>query len=116
MRTTIGLIVAGLFLGGCESMTSPRFSAKGFEVEAASGHVTLRNESDAVIHYVLVEEETSGLIDLYFDPEAWPAVAAGSVHRVPYEDITGYSDRATEARVHWWTRGEYQQHFTVGLP
>lgn len=115
MRATISLIVGCLLLAACDSTTSPRFTKNGFTVEAADRVVSLQNESESKIHYVLVEEETSALLDLHFDPEAWPAVTPGEIRVVPYEEITGYSPEATEVRVHWWTRGEFQEFFIIGL-
>lgn len=114
-RATVWLFGACL-LAGCDSTTSPRFSRNGFVVEAARGQVSLANQSDAQVHYFLVEEGTSALIDLAPDPEAWPAISAGAVNRVSYLDIEGYSQAATEVRVYWWTRGRYQDHFVIGLP
>jgi hypothetical protein len=109
-------LIGACLLTGCDSTTSPRFAQDGFIVQAAQGQVALENQSDAAIHYVLVEEGTSALVDLNPDPETWPTLAAGAVKSVPYREIEGYSEDATEVRVYWWTRAEYQDHFTIGLP
>ncbi len=115
MRAANRVIGVCLIVIGCDSATSPRFAQDGFIVEAARGQVTLTNQSDADVHFVLVEEETSALVDLYFDPQEWPKVGPGATHRVAYEEILGYSEEATHVRVYWWTRGEYREYFIIGI-
>ncbi|HUG40439.1 MAG TPA: hypothetical protein VMM12_08135 [Longimicrobiales bacterium] len=55
------------------------------------------------------------MIDLYYDPEAWPAISPGEEIRLPFDDITGYTPAARQVRIHWWTSGEYRPHFLVPL-
>ena len=93
----------------------PDFTASGFSVRAASGHLVLTNESSAPIHYVALEEETSALVDLNFDPQEWPSVVPGGEQRIPYGELLGYQPGATQARVYWWTQEHYGQHIIVYL-
>ncbi len=95
--------------------SEPAFSEDGFTVRAASGHLILRNDSPAPIHYVALEEETSARVDLYFDPRGWPSVAPGREKRIPYSDLMGYGPDARQARVYWWTREQYGRHIIVNL-
>ncbi len=95
--------------------SEPAFSENGFTVRAASGHLILENASPAPIHYVALEEETSALVDLYFGPQEWPSIAPGGEERIPNADLMGYTPDARQARVYWWTGGQYGQHFVVDL-
>lgn len=95
--------------------SGPDFSRDGFTITARAGHLTLRNESPATIHYVAMEEETSALVDLYFDPREWPSLAPGEQRRIPYEDLMGYEPGARQARVYWWTDGEHRPHVLIDL-
>ena len=112
---TLALLVTLAAPTGCPTATEPRYGSDGFTVVAEQGHLRLLNATEAAIHYVAVEEETSALIDLYYDPEAWPALAPGEEIRLPFDDITGYTPAAREVRIHWWTTGEYRPHFLVPL-
>lgn len=117
MKTTIPLILTILLAASsCRPLSSgPDFSEDGFSVTARAGHLTLRNESALVIHYVALENETSARVDLYHDPEQWPSLAPGAEERMPYEELMGYEPGATRARVYWWTGGEYQRHIVLDL-
>lgn len=72
MKLLIGLVVLLMVgLNSCDlaRTSGPAFSEDGFSVYARSGTLLLRNDSPAAIHYVALEEETSALVDLYFDPQ-----------------------------------------------
>lgn len=112
---TLALLVTLVGPTGCFLSTEPHYASDGFVVVAEHGQLRLRNATAATIHYVAVEEETSTLIDLYYDPEAWPSIAAGEEIRLPYGEITGYTSAAEEVRIHCWTAGEYRPHFVVPL-
>ena len=113
--STLALLMTLVGPVGCPSSTEPHYGSDGFIVVAEHGQLRLRNATVATIHYVAVEEETSALIDLYFDPEAWPAVLPGEEIRLRYDEIIGYTSAAEEVRIHWWTSGEYRPHFVVPL-
>lgn len=114
----IRLMLAAVLAAGasCDQLASgPDFSDDGFSVTARAGHLTLRNESSAVVHYVALEEEASALVDLYHDPQQWPSLSPGSTDRIPYADLMGYEPGAKQARVYWWTQGEHRPHVVVDL-
>ena len=113
--STLALLVTLVGPVACPTSTEPHFRSDGFTVVAEHGQLRLRNGTEATIHYVAVEVETSALIDLHYDPETWPAIAAGEEVRLPYREITGYTSAAEEVRIHWWTGGEYGPHFVVPL-
>ena len=113
--STLALLVTLVGPVGCPTSTEPGYSSDGFTVVAKHGHLRLRNGTASTIHYVAVEEETSALIDLHYDPETWPAIAAGEEIRILYPEITGYTSAAEAVRIHWWTGGEHKPHFAVPL-
>ena len=113
--STLALLMTVATPTACPTLAEPHYTSDGFTVAADDGHLHLRNSTEATIHYVAVEEETSALIDLYFDPEAWPAVLPGEEIRIPYAEITGYTPAGKEVRIHWWTTGEYRPNLVVPL-
>ncbi len=118
VKTLAGLLfLLTLGLTSCDLLrtSGPAFAEDGVSVYARSGQLGLKNESSARIQYVALEEETSTRVDLYFDPEKWPSVAPGDEVRIPYGDLMGYEPSARQARVYWWTRGEYKQHIVTDL-
>ena len=118
MTTTIRLVSAAVLAiaGSCAPLASgPDFSDDGFSVTARAGYLTLRNESSGVIHYVALEEESSALVDLYYEPRQWPSLVPGATERIPYADLMGYEPGAEQARVYWWTDGEHRPHIVVDL-
>jgi hypothetical protein len=118
VKTIAGLLfLRRLGLTSCDLLrtSGPAFAEDGVSVDARSGQLVLKNESSARIHYVALEEETSTRVDLYFDPEKWRSVAPGDQVRIPYSDLMGYKPSARQARVYWWTRGEYKQHIVTDL-
>ena len=112
---TFALLLTVAAPTGCPTSSEPLYTRDGFTVTAEHGVLRLRNATESTIHYVALERETAALVDLYFDPEAWPAIAPGEVVRLPYRDLMGYSPAATEALIHWWTDGEYPPYFVVPL-
>lgn len=116
-RITGLLLLLVMGLSSCDFVrtSGPAFSEDGFSVRVRSDALILRNESPAPIHYVALEEETSALVDLYFDPHRWPSVAPGEEKHISYGDLTGYKPGARQARVYWWTQGGYKPHIVVNL-
>jgi hypothetical protein len=118
MKSIAGLLfLLALALTSCDMIrtSGPAFSEDGFSVQARSRHLILRNESTAPVHYVALEEETSALVDLHFDPQKWPSVAPGDEVRIPYSELMGYKPGSRQARVYWWARGQYKPHIIVNL-
>jgi hypothetical protein len=105
------LLLSSCGLGG----TDPDFARNGFSVHSRDGHLELQNTSQAPVHYVAVEENTSALIDLFYDPELWPNVPPNDDVRIPYGELIGYDSGATHAIVHWWTDGRYGEVIRVEL-
>ena len=95
--------------------SGPETSEGGFSVQATSDHLVLRNATPAPIHYVALEESTSALVDLYFDPSAWPSIPPGAETRIPLSELMGYHRAARQARVYWWTQGRYGEYLVVDL-
>lgn len=109
------LLVLGFAACDLARSSGPRVSDAGFSVHATSGHLVLRNQSSAPIHYVALEEEISARVDLYFDPSAWPSISSGDEKRVPLGELMGYHRGAQQARVYWWTQGRYGEYLVVDL-
>jgi hypothetical protein len=114
---TLGLTLLALLPGGCELTTGSQevTSATGLSIRAGSGQLVLRNDLAEPVHYVAVEAETATLIDLYFDPSMWPAVASRTTVRLRYEQVTGYSPGDEEAVVFLWTAGRGYDQVRVRL-
>jgi hypothetical protein len=92
-------------------------SAEGtFTVAAADGQLILRNQNPRTIHYFAVEEETAARVDPHFDPRQWPSVPPGGEVRIEYAAVTGYTQGAARALVHWWSEeGGYRTPLQVGF-
>lgn len=73
------------------------------QVSAARPSLTLRNTTEFVVGYMVVEKDM-GVVAM-FPPcgERCPTIAQGASASVMYRDIAGYSDQATDAIVMWWT-------------
>jgi hypothetical protein len=63
-------------------------------------NVLLTNTSDEKLEFILLEYETSTLIDLGPDTQ-WPVIEVNSTLRVPYSEIMGYQSSSTEAFIMW---------------
>lgn len=71
------------------------------EVTAANRSLTLRNTTEQVVTYFVFEKET--LILATFPPCGSQITRLAQADKVliPYSEIVGYSDKATEAAVFW---------------
>ncbi len=96
-----GFVSSLLALSACSRPTEPAPGTASAAIEA--GYVVLSNRSSEVVHYVVVEEQESALIDLDYDPTRWPALAPSEVKRIAYGDIMGYTPGARQVRIYWWS-------------
>lgn len=71
----------------------------------ADGRVTLKNGTEWVIGYLVVEKDMA--IVAMFPPctSNCTTLVQGGEATVRYEDIPGYSSEAREAIVYWWRYG-----------
>jgi hypothetical protein len=76
-------------------------AAGTLEVTAANRSLTLRNTTEQVVTYFVFEKET--LTRATFPPcgSQITRLTQGDQNVVPYSEIVGYSDKATEAAVFW---------------
>lgn len=94
----ISVFASFIFLS-CNS-TVDSLGDENLNIAKKESAVILTNNSDGVIHYILLEYETSTLVDL--DPNAeWPTIEANSKVSVPYSKIMGYQESAKEAFIMW---------------
>lgn len=73
------------------------------DVKADSGHVTLRNGTEFIVGYMVVDKDMATVA--LFPPcgQQCPTVVQGASKSVAYSAIAGYTNRSTEAIVMWWT-------------
>lgn len=70
-------------------------------IKVNNSNIYFSNLTEHIIYYLVVEQETSTLIDLDPDYTTWHSISGGETATVPYEDIIGYKDSATEAWIIW---------------
>lgn len=109
----LGLLSAAC--SGAPSETAVRDSAIGppsgnqgivagtLEVKAARPTLTLRNTTERVVGYMVVDKDQA-LVALY-PPcgQQCPLLVQGASQSVTYSQISGYTQKSTEALVLWWT-------------
>lgn len=109
-------VLALVMMSGCGGARAAEGAmGEGFTATAADGHLILRNDLSAPVHYTAIEDETAALVDLHFDPAQWPSVPAESEARIPLDSVMGYTPEARTAIVHWWTGGTYGEALRVPL-
>ncbi len=96
---SILLLSVSLLLLSCSKSVDP-FGDEFLRIATNNSTVILQNTSDLDIHYAIIESETATRVDLAPISE-WPTVEAGSKLTIPYDDIMGYTESATEAIVMW---------------
>ena len=73
------------------------------ETVAIRPHLKLRNTTEFVVGYMVVDKDQM-VVALYPPCGAQcPKLAQGEQLLLPYANIAGYTDRSTEAVVMWWT-------------
>lgn len=108
------LILSSLIFFSCSNSTDA-LGDENLSITTNQSTVVLTNTSDDVIEYILIEYETSTLIDL--DPDAeWPAIESNSTVRIPYSNIMGYNASSAEALIMWRKADRsYQNSLTFRL-
>jgi len=92
-------VYASFILLSCNnSMDS--LGGENFNIATEKSAVLLTNNSDEVVHYFLLEYETSTLVDLHPDAE-WPTIEANSKVSIPYSEIMGYQESSNKAFIMW---------------
>lgn len=87
-----------LFLSCNSSVDS--IGDENLSITTKESAVIITNNTDEVVHFILLEYETSTLIDLAPDTE-WPTIEANSKVSIPYSKIMGYQESADEAFIMW---------------
>ncbi len=94
----ITLFASFIFLSCNGSVDS--LGDENLSITTKESTVILTNNSGEVIHYILLEYETSTLVDL--DPDAeWSTIEANSKVSIPYSEIMGYQESSDEAFIMW---------------
>ncbi|WP_020403786.1 hypothetical protein [Gracilimonas tropica] len=94
----ISVFASFIFLSCNSSVDS--LGDENLSITTKESAVILTNNSDEVIHYILLEYETSTLVDL--DPNAeWPTIEGNSKVSIPYSEIMGYQESSDEAFIMW---------------
>lgn len=94
----LSVIASFIFLSCNSSVDS--LGDENLSITTKESAVILTNNSDEVIHYILLEYETSTLVDL--DPNAeWPVIEGNSKVSIPYSEIMGYQESSDEAFIMW---------------
>src|SRR6056297_1394764 len=98
-KFSLSFVLLSLIYISCEnSMDS--LGDEYLSITTSQKSVLLTNTSDEKLEFILIEYETSTLIDL--DPDAqWSVIEANSSRRVSYNDIMGYQSSSTEAFIMW---------------
>lgn len=92
------LFASFIFLSCNSSVDS--LGDENLSISTKKSAVILTNNSNKVVHYILLEYETSTLVDL--DPNAeWPTIEANSKVSIPYSEIMGYEESSDEAFIMW---------------
>lgn len=73
------------------------------EVKAQRPSLTLRNTTELVVGYMVVDKDQ--MVVALYPPcnTQCPTIEQGASVQVPYSKIGGYTDASTEAVVMWWT-------------
>lgn len=109
----VTVFVAFVFLSCKSSVDS--IGDENLSITTKNSTVILSNNSNQIIHYLLLEAETATLIDL--DPNyVWPSIEADSSVTIPYNEIMGYNESANEVFIIWGldgSRSEYSLTFKL---
>lgn len=73
------------------------------QVTAANSTLTLRNSTEFIVGYMVVDKDQ--MVIALFPPcgANCPTLAQGASVTVNYANISGYTSKSTEANVMWWT-------------
>ena len=101
------LLPVALLLACSGGPTAPIGTPAPLAATVADGHVSLENRTPDARWFLLVERETSYLVDLNLDPAnqaAWIRLPSGASARIPLTHVLGYVPGATALVIHSWTR------------
>jgi len=93
------LILLSLMILSCSNGVDS-LGDENLSINTHQSNVVLTNTSDEILEYLLIEYETTTLIDLNPDAE-WPAIESNSTARIPYSNILGYQASSTEVLIMW---------------
>lgn len=117
LRSLAVLTVATLVSGGCagsgasSDSTAPRENqgivAGTLSATASGKTLTLRNGTEFIVGYMVVTKDVA--VIAMFPPcsSNCSTLAQGATVGVPFDKISGYNDKTTEAIVMWW---KYQRN------
>lgn len=126
MRPSVATIVTALLLTGCaeEQLVEPNvdpvpqgIAAGALEVRVDGATIVLRNTTEFVVTYRLIEAETATRA-LYpvCTIDACARLVQGETRRVPRTAIDGWSPAARAAIVHWWRMVPQQDGSLIAQP
>jgi len=117
-RYLLSLALVGATLSACATSTGVDSLADGaknspndngqiiagtVEVKATRPNLTLRNTTEAVIGYMVVDSEMATVALYPPCDERCPQIVQGASATVPYPSIAGYTNTSKAAIVMWWT-------------
>jgi hypothetical protein len=117
-RYFLSLALVGVTLSACANSTEADSLADGtknlpngngqivagtVEIKATRPNLTLRNTTETVIGYMVVDSEMATVA--LFPPcdQRCPQIVQGASATVPYTAIAGYTNASKAAIVMWWT-------------
>ncbi|MEP1151198.1 MAG: hypothetical protein JXR20_00445 [Balneola sp.] len=98
-KLTYFIFLASFIFGACNSSVDS-YSKESFGITTKESSVILTNNSNHVVYYILMEYETSTVVDLNPDAE-WPTIEANSKVSIPYGEIMGHQESSDEAFIMW---------------
>ncbi|WP_158278666.1 hypothetical protein [Rhodohalobacter mucosus] len=66
-----------------------------------NSELSIENISGQTVYYLVIEQRTLALIDIDPDYTTWLSMEMDETVTIPYTDIIGYDETATEAWITW---------------
>ncbi len=98
---------AVIFLSSCSITEIDDQASASLTVENRFPVLRLKNNGQASLRYFVIEERSSYLINMVFEPEKLPKLVPRQRVVIPYEEILGYDEEASIIRVFWVTEGKW---------
>ena len=79
-------------------------NSQGIEIlciKTEDSEISIANNSGQIVYYLVIEQRTLALIDIDPDYTTWLSMEVDETATIPYTDIIGYDDSATEAWITW---------------
>lgn len=85
------------------SVNAPQIASGTIEITANRPNLILRNTTETIVVYRLIDEELQTLALMAPCDARCPQIVQGASVTVPYTAITGYSDATKRVHLVWWT-------------